>query len=53
MVVEIGGVEPPSRTANRQHPTCVVGILCAAAGSYRRDPVAVSRTAFGDRASAD
>ncbi len=51
--VEMGGFEPPSRTAGRQHPTCVVGILCATAVSYRRDPAVVSQTAFGDRALAD
>ena len=53
LLVEMGGVEPPSRTASRQHPTRVVGILCAAADSYRRDAAAVSRTVFGDRAPAD
>jgi len=53
LLVEMGGFEPPSKTASRQDPTCVVGILSAAADSYRRDSVAVSQTAFGDRASAD
>ena len=49
----MGGVEPPSRTASRQDPTCVVGILCAAVISYRRDSTAVSQTAFGDCALAN
>jgi hypothetical protein len=53
LLVEMGGVEPPSRTASRQLPTCVVGILRAAPVSYRRDTVTVSRTVLGDRAPAD
>jgi hypothetical protein len=51
--VEMGGVEPPSRTARRQYPTCVVGVLCAGRGPHRQGPLPVSQTAFGGRALAD
>lgn len=51
--MEMGGIEPPSRTASRQLPTRVVGILCAVTVSYRRDAATVSRTVLGDRAPAN
>ncbi len=51
--VEMGGVEPPSRTFSRADATCVSGALSAAATPHRQGIASVSQTAFGDRALAN
>ena len=53
MVVEMGGVEPPSRTFSRQYPTRLVDVLRAVRAPHRPGPQTVSQTPFGDSALAN
>jgi len=45
--VEMGGVEPPSRTFSGSYATCVVALLSAASDAERQAAFAVSQTVFG------
>jgi hypothetical protein len=53
LLVEMGGVEPPSRPASRASTTCVVGVLRAAQNPRRQGFRTVSRTDLCDRAPTD
>jgi hypothetical protein len=52
-LVEMGGVEPPSRTASRKYPTRVAGDLRAGDDAHRQASSTVSQIVLGGRALAD
>lgn len=49
-LVEMGGIEPPSRTVSRTFTTRLVGVFRALRHSRRQDERTVSQTGLGDRA---
>ncbi len=52
-MVEMGGVEPPSKIVSRSLTTCVVDALIPAVSPHRQGFAEVSQNAFDRRAPAD